>query len=1068
MGTLTSSLIVRLVDQVSRPARGVSNSLLGIQRAGEGANRVPFGQRLAQGIQRNNAALANARGGLVDAAAGFYALRTAIAAPVRAAMEFESVMADVAKVVDFPTPEAFDQFKADLIALSKQVPLSVQQLGELAAAAGESFDADEILEVVTAASKIGVAFGISAADAGAALPELMNAMGLTLDEAVLLADGINQLSNNMASSAPKVLDFMRSVGADSGQYGFAAEEAAAFGSAMLASGYDASVAGTSFRNMGRSLTRGASATGRQSDALKALGMDSVQIANDMQRDAVGTTMRVIEAIGRMPEAQRAALSSDLFGNEARALGPLIANTDLLREALGLVGEQGDYAGSAFKEFEVRAGTFENAVQLFNNRMTALKVVIGAALIPTINRLMESIVPVVEKFSEFATANPELVSNIMAAAGSLVALRVAASALKFAGLLGRGGALSLLSFGLNTVGRASMRLWGAAAANVAYTSSLSAMAGAGKLTALGKLGAAVRGMAFAVPGVAMLSTVFGWLGAAAAAVGTAIAGITAPVWGAIALAVAAVAAAGYSLWKWWDRIAGTLAGVARRIGEELKPALGALQPVLEAIRPVTDAVGVAFSAMGDAIGSVLDWFKTKWEEFKGWIGGFFQREVLTEAETAAVEQRGYDMADRVINAIKNVFSGLIGVGRMAITKLLWGMRARGQALMDWVGEIPGKITDGLATLATLMPEKGRAVIADLWAGMRESFTGFIAWVQGIPGRIIEAIGSIDLSSIINWPEPPKWWTDLFGGGEPQQLAAPEMTTMQYPGFGDLSYENKVAAGSLENAGYSGGLPTPARLQELSGYAEHLKTQIAAIQGEMDALIDSPMKPAIVAPMQSEMRQLQEELSATQSELSTAEQEAIDLSAALAIVSDTDATPEISTASIDAALQKVRLLASGLNNLPGATSAVNGPSIDGQRAGGGDVKRGGTYLVGEEGPELVTFGQKGFVHTARQTMRAMSGAASRFGGGGGSAVPGGFPDLGALVQQGAAAIASTATGAFSGRSASSEGVTLKIESPLIGSVSIASGQNPLDVVDQIGDALEARLARMMRGLHSDGMA
>ena len=248
-------------------------------------------------------------------------------------------------------------------------------------------------------------------------------------------------------------------------------------------------------------------------------------------------------------------------------------------------------------------------------MSAFKVVIGATLIPSINNLMDAISPVVDRMTQFAQANPELVSNVMAAAGALVAFKVVVAGLRFVGLLGRGGALSLLSIGLKTVGRASAGLWRAAAANMAYTASLSAMAGAGKLSGFIRLGAAIGGMAFAVPGVSMLAAVFGKLGTAAAAVGTAIAGITAPVWGGIALAVAAVAAAGYSLWKWWDRITATLSGVARRLGEELQPALDAIRPVLEAISPVTDTVGVAFNAMKTAIGSVIDWFQTKWGEFK---------------------------------------------------------------------------------------------------------------------------------------------------------------------------------------------------------------------------------------------------------------------------------------------------------------------------------------------------------------------------------------------------------------------------------------------------------------------
>ena len=62
MKTLTSSLIVRLIDRASRPARGIANSLMGIRRAGESVGQATFGDRLTAGIRRNDAALARARG----------------------------------------------------------------------------------------------------------------------------------------------------------------------------------------------------------------------------------------------------------------------------------------------------------------------------------------------------------------------------------------------------------------------------------------------------------------------------------------------------------------------------------------------------------------------------------------------------------------------------------------------------------------------------------------------------------------------------------------------------------------------------------------------------------------------------------------------------------------------------------------------------------------------------------------------------------------------------------------------------------------------------------------------
>ena len=53
-----------------------------------------------------------------------------------------------------------------------------------------------------------------------------------------------------------------------------------------------------------------------------------------------------------------------------------------------------------------------------------------------------------------------------------------------------------------------------------------------------------------------------------------------------------------------------------------------------------------------------------------------------------------------------------------------------------------------------------------------------------------------------------------------------------------------------------------------------------------------------------------------------------------------------------------------------SSARGSGIDGARKDGGPVRRGGTYLVGEAGPELITPSRNGYVHSARETAALMN--------------------------------------------------------------------------------------------------
>jgi hypothetical protein len=73
----------------------------------------------------------------------------------------------------------------------------------------------------------------------------------------------------------------------------------------------------------------------------------------------------------------------LFGDEARALMPIIADTKELRRELAMIGTESNYSGSAFQEYMVRAETTANALQLLGNKIKAYGIGVGDSWLPTI-------------------------------------------------------------------------------------------------------------------------------------------------------------------------------------------------------------------------------------------------------------------------------------------------------------------------------------------------------------------------------------------------------------------------------------------------------------------------------------------------------------------------------------------------------------------------------------------------------------------------------------------------------------------------------------------------------------
>lgn len=228
--------------------------------------------RLGEALKRRDAVLqkrAALRSQLVDTVA----LGAAIAAPVRAAMQFESVMADVKKVVNFDSPEQFRRMQKDLLKLSTVIPMSVAGLGEIMAAAGQAGIArDELRQFTADAAKMGVAFDMIGADAGSAMTGLRSIFKLNQPEVIALGDAYNHLSNNMDATARDMLKIANRTGATGDLFGLTGQQVDALGATFLALKTPPEVAATGINALLLKLQTADKQDGRFQDALANIGM----------------------------------------------------------------------------------------------------------------------------------------------------------------------------------------------------------------------------------------------------------------------------------------------------------------------------------------------------------------------------------------------------------------------------------------------------------------------------------------------------------------------------------------------------------------------------------------------------------------------------------------------------------------------------------------------------------------------------------------------------------------------------------------------------------------------------
>ena len=419
------------VGGVSTAASSASASLTGTASAASSASTgLSHAASSASSASSSMTAASNSSNTLQDAldgiktigaAAGIAlgAVGFALKGAVDEAIKFESAMADVKKVVNFDSPQGLANMRQDLLDLSTQIPITADGLAQIAAAAGQSgIAANEITKFTEAAAKMGTAFDISAQEAGQAMAEMRTAFKMSQTDVEALADKINYLGNTSPNSAAKIMKIVQTVGPLGELAGVSAAQIAAMGASVNSLAPE--VVATGLKNMFLALTKGESATKSASEAFKKLGLDSVQVSKDMQQNSEATINGIIEALKKLPEAQRTATINDIFGAEALpVIAQMVTNTETLTKNLTAVGDATKYAGSMQQEYAARSATTENQMALLGNNLNVLKINIGSALLPAINQLAQAVIPVVQSMATWAQQNPDLVTQIVAITGAVL-------------------------------------------------------------------------------------------------------------------------------------------------------------------------------------------------------------------------------------------------------------------------------------------------------------------------------------------------------------------------------------------------------------------------------------------------------------------------------------------------------------------------------------------------------------------------------------------------------------------------------------------------------------------------
>lgn len=372
------------------------------------------------------------------------ALGASITMPLKVAIDFESSMADIKKVVDFSSELDFKEFEKSLLSLSKTIPLSATELATISASGGQLGIAKEnLLEFTTTVAKMSTAFDMSAEKAGDSIAKLMNVYGLTQSQIVELGDSINHLSDTSASKASEVVEVLGRIGGVSKIFGLTTVQAGALSSAFLALGKPPEVAATAINALLLKMQTADKQTPKFEAALKTLGLSATELKSSIQDDAQGALISFLETLKEVPKEDQMGILSDLFGAEySDDIALLVGGLENYTQALENTADKTKYLGSMNREFETRSKTTANNLKLLGNTVSLIAINFGTLLLPALNSVLEPIKIVGGLIGDFVTKFPTLSKFIGIAVVGAIGLSLAFSAVGFMGSLALTGFLAV--------------------------------------------------------------------------------------------------------------------------------------------------------------------------------------------------------------------------------------------------------------------------------------------------------------------------------------------------------------------------------------------------------------------------------------------------------------------------------------------------------------------------------------------------------------------------------------------------------------------------------------------------
>lgn len=794
-----------LGSELSEAGVNTSNLTAENERLSKSYDKVKRSQeelaKVNAALEQNSAAISKTKTELTGTLGTLAALGAVVyAGPVKKAAEFESQMSSV-KAISGATAADMKRLADEAKHMGATTQFTAVEAGkalEYMAMAG--WKTDQMLGGLPGIMNLAAASGEDLGMVSDIVTDALTAFNMTADESGRFADVLAQASSNANTNVSMMGATFQKVAPVAGALGYTVEDMSLGIGLMANASIKAEVAGTSLKT---ALANMAKPTKQMKTYMDKYGISLTNADGSMKsfREVVDNLRG---SLGGLSESEQVAAATAIFGKESFAGMLAIVNASDA-DFQKLSDSVNNAAGAAERMAQIKLDNFEGKVTLLKSAFEGLQIALGDALLPTFTEGAEKAAELVSKLTEFISANPELVRQIVKVTGGLLAFKAAALTAKLGFLELKGGVLTVQKVMALFKGKTALasveamsfssKVKGVAKSVTGYFGGIGSAAGGvgrafGQMFSGTKIGGLFSKMGGAVGGV--FTKLFSGIGGTATRAFTGVAGKVAGIFGKAGTAIAAgplgkigtVIGTGIgkvtSLFGPLQKLGGAILGPFSGILGKVLPVVGVVALIISAIQilrdnldKVREVVGKVFGEAGlvifdkvvAAITNIGNTIKNIFTD--GNLGGArdFLINIFGEEATGVI-----DGAISVLQTVWNILSGFIEFVNTYVRPIVEQLFTFivetvlpqiAQAFAEWAPTI-SEVLQGIWTVVQTIATAIMQVISFLMPTIQNIISVALDTIRGVVSGALTAIkGVVDVFAGIFTGDWSRVWEGVKG-------------------------------------------------------------------------------------------------------------------------------------------------------------------------------------------------------------------------------------------------------------------------------------------------------------------